>query len=347
MKIIKNSFRFFLIVFCFVFSSFSMVFAVNNNESRVKDFNTGQNNLDFSLESSCTNPVVGEKFSIDLNVVPTESTNIAVFRLKLSFDQNRLKYTGIYSSYGKDNFKVNLNGNNLTIIFLTDDKGIEIAKNVKDTLIEINFKVLNNSNLGTASFNSKIDGVANYDVERLSLKSNELNTSINIEAMPEVNCDLRYLFAENYTLEPKFSSKITQYYVTVPSNKDSLYVSALPEDDDAKVDINRTSLNGEGKVTDIKITVIGQDNKSRKIYKIRVNRLKKKEKDYISNRANKSRLNTGKSISGSSSSNSGGDDNLETISVVEMDFNFAFFISVVILCIPMSILIMRRKTSFS
>ena len=347
MKIIRNTFEIFLIVFCIIFSSSSAVFAVNNGESRLGELGLNRNSLEFSLESSCSNPAVGEKFSIDLNVVPTENTNIAVFRLKLSFDQNKLKYTGIYSSYGKDNFKVNLNGNDLTIIFLTNDKGIDIGKNVKDTILEINFKVLNNASLGTAPVSSKIDGVANYDVERLPLKSNELSESINIEETPEANCDLRCLSAENYTLDPEFSSKITQYYLTVPSNKDSLYVLALPEDDRAKVDINRTSLNGEGKVTDIKITVTGYDGKSRKIYKVRVNRLKKKEKGYISSRANKSWLNTGKSINGGSNGSSSGDGGLETINVVEVEFNFAFFISVVVLCILMFVLIIKRRSGFS
>ena len=100
-----------------------------------------ENFTNFYLESNITNPVPGEDFSIKLNLRSNKETNISVFRIKLEFDYTLLKYKGIYSKYGSNDFKVSTNQNNLTVIFLTSEKGINLQKNSEETLLEINFKV--------------------------------------------------------------------------------------------------------------------------------------------------------------------------------------------------------------
>lgn len=337
-KIIK----FTVSIFFFIFMVFSSCSLVNCNIPALAAniIKAEKSDLDFSIESDYTNPAIGEKFSVDLNFVPSKDLNIAVFRFKLNFDAKKLKYTGFYSQYGEENFKVNLEGDNLTVIFLTSEKGVDVAKGKKNTFLEVNFKVLTNAEPSPSSFSATLDGLANYNVERLYLSKENSSAEVRIEEKPKANCNLSSLIAENYTLNPSFSSEITDYSVTVPASKNNLYILALPEDDKAIVDINRTTLNGEGKKTDIKIVVTGSDRKSRKTYKVHVNRLKKTEKNsaFVGPKSNWSNINY---IGSSGADNSG---TLEEICIVGFEVNFMYLFSVLFLCILLFLLILRRRT---
>ena len=341
-SVVKKIIKFTAFVISFLFLALSSRFSANTIKPVVAAniLKSEKSDLDFSIESDSTNPAIGEKFSVDLNFLPSKELNISVFRFKLNFDTKKLKYTGFYSQYGEENFKVNLEDDSLTAIFLTNEKGVNIAGGTKNTFLEINFKVLTNAEPSSSSFNATLDGLANYNVERLSLSKGNCFTEVKIEEKPKVNCNLSSLLAENYTLSPSFSGEITDYSVTVPASKSSLYVLALPEDDKAIVAINRTTLNGEGKKTDIKIVVTGSDRKSRKTYKIHVNRLKKTEKNstFVGPKSNWSNVN----YIGSSGADSSGA--LEEICIIGFEINFMYLFAVIFLCILLLVLILRRRT---
>ena len=297
-----------------------------------------ENSESLYLESSSTNPVLGEEFSVNLNIKPTRDINISVFRFKLNFDSSLLKYTGIYSKYGSNDFKVNQNNNDITIIFLTGEKGINLQKNIEDTLFEISFKVLSDAKEGTSKFSAKIDSTANYNEEKISLTKNTIDTFVNIEKSPESDCNLKYLKAENYNLNPKFSEMITRYSVTVPFNKSSIEITAIANDPSAKVTVSRKTLNSAGKDTDIKITVTSSDKKSKKVYTITVRRL---EKTKSSNDSGNKMVDKNKNGSNNSISSEG--KNNSKINIVRNHFNLFLFLLVSLFCIVLGILVLRSK----
>ncbi len=315
------------------------------------------NTHQFYLESSNSHPVRGEEFSLVFGVIPSSDANLSVFRLKINFDQSVLKYTGIYSDNNVHDFKTNLSGNTLNVIFLTSEKGLEVKKSVKSELLEISFKTLSGAPAAKTDVYAEIDGMANYDLERIYTASDRLKTEIMISEIPKVNCNLRSLTAENYTLYPSFSGDITQYKVTVPSKKDELLIKAVPQDPDAKITINKTLLNSPGRTTAITVTVLGSDEKSKKSYKVTVNRLKASiDKD---NRS-------AKNFSGSKTTNSGSkDSNLYrksviknqifkteedknnescySVCIVRNHFRLSVFLVIIMICMIILVLIMRSK----
>ena len=295
-----------------------------------------ENFTNFYLESNITNPVPGEDFSIKLNLRSNKETNISVFRIKLEFDYTLLKYKGIYSKYGSNDFKVSTNQNNLTVIFLTSEKGINLQKNSEETLLEINFKVFSDAREGVSKFSANIDSIASYNEERIPLVKSSINTYISIEKTPESDCDLKYLAAEDYNLTPKFSKNIKSYSVTVPSNKNSIEITAIANDPRAKVTVNRKTLNSAGKNTDIKVTVSSADKKSRKIYTIYVKRLETLESfDVLNNRT--------KNNNSISDKNKSTQNEAENISIVRNHFNLFLFLSVSLFCIILGFLVLKSK----
>lgn len=295
-----------------------------------------ENFTNFYLESNITNPVPGEDFSIKLNLQSNKETNISVFRIKLEFDYTLLKYKGVYSKYGSNDFKVSTNQNNLTVIFLTSEKGINLQKNSEETLLEINFKVFSDAREGVSKFSANIDSIASYNEERIPLAKSSINTYISIEKTPESDCDLKYLAAEDYNLTPKFSKNIKSYSVTVPSNKNSIEITAIANDPRAKVTVNRKTLNSAGKNTDIKVTVSSADKKSRKIYTIYVKRLETLESfDVLNNRTKNNN-----SISDKNKSNQ---NKVGNMNIIRNHFNLLLFLFVSLLFTILGILVLKSK----
>lgn len=295
-----------------------------------------ENSANFYLESNSTNPVPGEDFSIKLNLKPNKDINISVFRIKLEFDSTLLKYKGIYSKHGSNDFKVSLNQNKLTVIFLTSEKGINLQKNTENTLLELSFKVFSNAREGISKFSADIDSIANYNEKRIPLTKSVMNTSINIEKNPESDCDLKYLAVENYNLTPKFSKNIKSYFVIVPSNKSSIEITAIANDPGAKVTINRKTLNSAGKTTDIKISVSGADRKSKKIYTINVNRRAASESFNVLNDGTKNNDNIG-------GKNKSTQSEARNINIVGNHFNLVLFLLISLFCITLGILVLKSK----
>lgn len=327
----KTATRLFLAILVSLFACFGNCYA-----------KTTEYTENFYLESSSTNPVLGEEFWISLLVKPTNKDleNIAVFRLKLNFDSSLLKYTGIYSEHGTDDFKISQNQNSLTIIFLTGEKGIKLEAGIENTLAEINFKVLSNAKEGSSKISAQIDGVADYEVKRIIPAKSVLNTTVNVEKGPTPDCNLKYLSTENYTLYPVFSENVTRYSTSVPSEKSSLEVTAKPNDPNAKVTINRKTLNAAGKSTDIKVTVTSANKKSKKVYNISVNRLSKlKSAKGAGNKNNQSSKGSSESKKVSQSNNSSSKINIE-----KNHFDLALFLVVTLVCIFLGILILKSKT---
>lgn len=83
--------------------------------------------------------------------------------------------------------------------------------------------------------------------------------------------NLKSLTVENYKLEPEFDPEVTEYNLTVGTDVEKLEVSAIPQDENSKVEItgNTDLLLGENTIN-IKITA---EDETVKIYKINVSKI--------------------------------------------------------------------------
>lgn len=83
--------------------------------------------------------------------------------------------------------------------------------------------------------------------------------------------NLKSLTIENYKLEPEFDPEVTEYNLTVGTDVEKLEVSAIPQDENSKVEItgNTDLLLGENTIN-IKITA---EDETVKIYKINVSKI--------------------------------------------------------------------------
>ena len=83
--------------------------------------------------------------------------------------------------------------------------------------------------------------------------------------------NLKSLTVENYKLEPEFDPEVTEYNLTVGTDVEKLEVSAIPQDENSKVEItgNTDLLLGENTIN-IKVTA---EDETVKIYKINVSKI--------------------------------------------------------------------------
>lgn len=334
-KLVKTISTTFFVMFFIVTLRFSSIFA--------------NSSVEFHLLPSNNAPINSEEFSVDVFIEPSANVNISTFLLKLNFDSSKLKYTGIYSNYNTDNFKTYLNGDLLQIIYLTNENGIDIDQGSSTLLLELNFKVLSNATSGVSGISGSIEGLANYDAERLFVSTFE-GTDISISQVPAADCNLSALSAEIYKLTPDFDPLITKYNVSVPSSKSSIDISATASDPEAAVKISRKTLNAAGKSTDIVVTVTGSDKKSKKAYTVTVLR---------SDEAYKASVSSGNSKAGSSSNASNSNKNSNSavklngsaedspnpagLTLVQGNFNFTLFFAVCLICVIIAIYIINKR----
>ena len=233
------------------------------------------NALGASLICDNVLPVSGEEFTVSLNVLAnSEPINISAYRLKVNFDSSKLTYKGLYSYINNDDFESYNNGNDLNILYVTSERGFDLNAGDSKIVLELNFKVLSNCDIGTNTISATIDGICDYEAEALPLPEIDPIT-INVVQSGEGNCDLAELSAAEYKLSPAFSSDITKYSVEVPYSKSTMEFEAIPLDQEASVKANRKTLKSAGTPTDINLTVTSADKKSKKVYTVTVNRLSK------------------------------------------------------------------------
>lgn len=236
--------------------------------------------LDINLSCDNTSLVSGEEFTLNLNFLPSDSLNVSAYRLKINFDCSKISYKGLYSYIGGDDFKSYINENVLTIIYITSENGFNINAKSSQAVLELNFKVLSDCEVGSTQINAAVDGLCDYDAEAIPLPEIEPVT-VNIIQSGDGNCDLAALSAGEYKLVPNFSADITNYIVDVPYSKSTMEFETAPLDEDATVKANRKTLKSAGTPTDINLTVLSSDKKSKKVYTITVNRLSKENSNNL------------------------------------------------------------------
>lgn len=273
-------------IFCFCIAFFSL-FILNTNTFA---YNDGV--LDVVLTCDDTAPINGEEFTVSLNFLPSETLNISAYRLKVSFDSSKFFYKGLYSYINNDDLNSYENDGNLTILYVTSENGFNIKAKNTQPVLDLNFKVSSDCDVGTVKIVATIDGLCDCDAEAIPLPEIEPVT-VNITRPEVCSCDLVSLSAGEYKLVPNFATDVTRYSVDVPYSKSTMEFEAIPTDEDATVNANRKTLKSAGTSTDINLTVTSSDKKSKKIYTVTVNRLSK-ENSTIKNLSKKTSLNSNK-----------------------------------------------------
>ena len=87
--------------------------------------------------------------------------------------------------------------------------------------------------------------------------------------LESANTNLETLAIENYLLYPAFDNTVTNYNVEVGNNTEQINLLAIPEDENATVEINKDDTLKEGNNT-IKITVTARNGFTKKEYNINV-----------------------------------------------------------------------------
>lgn len=90
------------------------------------------------------------------------------------------------------------------------------------------------------------------------LKTNNIET---------YNCNLEMLAVQEEFLNPAFDSNVTNYEIEVSNDVTNLNILAIPEDEEAQVEIKGANQLRLGNNT-IEIVVTSQDNSTQKIYRI-------------------------------------------------------------------------------
>lgn len=330
-------FRIFKIILC----SSLLMFMIPINSSFAID------NVNLSLTCDNVTPIVGEEFSIYLVANSSNQINISSFRLKIKFDHTKLSYKGFYSDINMDDFKSYSQDDDITLLYVTSENGTYITNNPNQILVELNFKVLSSAKISNTTVSAYIDGLCNYNAQEIS--ASEINPlDITIAQSGSGNCDLLSLNTNGYKLYPNFSSDIVNYSVEVPYSKSNIEFNAEPVDQDSTVKISRKTLKTPGTPTDISITVTSSDKKSRKVYKVTVNRLTKEESKTkkLNNIESPGDVVTDESINSSShSNNSSSNQSSDPLIVKENSFNLFVFIIASAICIVLCIVILRYRNT--
>lgn len=191
----------------------------------------------------------------------------------------RLNIEGLVPEFNKDVFDyyltVNNNINNLEILTMPENKNskIEITgnENLREGLNIIKVQITSEDNTSSSSYTINVT------------KTN------NIE---DANTNLETLAIQNYLLYPNFDNTVTNYNVEVANDTNNINLLAIPEDEEAKVEIDKNDKLQEGNNT-IKITVTAKNSYTKKVYNINVyRRNENEEKEYkLKQEENKELLN--------------------------------------------------------
>ena len=317
-----------ILIFCiFILFSFTI---------QSKSFNM---NINFNKNKAFK----GENILLNVSPIADYNTNLATFRMKLSFDNSKLQFKSIQamgSSLTKE-YKYSLNNNELIIIYISNENYQVLEPNVAKDLFSIKFHVLNDCDLGSCIVNAEFDGIADNSINELTPPLN-YNASINIVNEPENNCKLKSLSTSYGNISPSFSPYITEYNLDVPYEINKVETYAEAEEPSTAVKINRKRLKAGGSTTEINITLTSADKKDKNKYTIYVHRGTKNTKTSTTSNKVSSRTSR-KNSSNSTSSNkltnlnridnaNNKDENVDSILPINIDKNalYAFLFGVLI-----------------
>ena len=188
-------------------------------------------------------------------------------------------------------------------------------------------------------------------------KSNSNTYLINVtktDDLESANTNLETLAIENYLLYPAFDTTNTNYNVEVGNNTEQINLLAIPEDENATVEINKNDTLKEGNNT-IKITVTASNGYTKKEYNINVYKRNSEEeaKYQEEQKNNQEKLNQIYEIQKTSNEQEQSKENQEEIKKNEEEGKkernrmvyFMVLIAIVLILASVSILFEKRKNA--
>ena len=168
----------------------------------------------------------------------------------------RLNIEGMVPDFNKDIYNyyltVNDNINNIEVLTIGENNNSKITvtgnENLKDSLNIIKIQVTSEDNANNSEYIINVT------------KTN------NIE---DANTNLETLAIKDVLLYPSFDNSVTNYNVEVSNDTYNITLLAIPEDEEASVDIVKSDVLQEGN-NEIKITVTAKNNYTKKDYIINV-----------------------------------------------------------------------------
>lgn len=237
-------------------------FSLNGNfyTKKAQEVDTSFNNLQVNIIDVNNNKSVLQKQAEEETGESNDISNSKLQNLRLNIE-------GLVPEFNKDVFDyyltVNNNINNLEILTVPENENSKIDitgnENLKEGLNIIKVQITSKDNTSSSSYIINVT------------KTN------NIE---DANTNLETLAIQNYLLYPNFDNTVTNYNVEVANDTNNINLLAIPEDEEANVEIDKNEELQEGN-NNIKITVTAKNNYTKKVYNINVyRRNENEEKEY-------------------------------------------------------------------
>lgn len=208
--------------------------------------------------------------------VNAENTDVtaAGFRLKITYDENVLKYIGTETSpLIKDGtIKTNDSASPIYSVYVCNtDKNH--APKLYGNIICYVFQVRGNAGAGKTAICAAADQICDYAGNQLNADCGS-TLYVNIKEPSSDEAYLTQLEPLSGRLQPVFSSEIHDYTMDVPYNVSSVEFQASAGDG-GSVKINRKTLYAAGKNTLITATVTSADKQNKALYTVTVKRAAK------------------------------------------------------------------------
>ena len=254
---------FYIFLILILSSSFQAFSLAENNEE----------NLILKIENNKKEVYLDETFKIYVDI---GDISVSAYTLNLYFDNSKLEY-----AEGPEN--TNILNNRIITIWYDEKGGINPKKN--EQIAEFTFRAIEEGNI-----NFNLSGEF-FDKDGNTLNINEANIQLKIKGIEESKEDnqeekedlttsndssLKILRLSEEGIVPEFSPDIKDYYFVTSKDFTNLNITAIPNNSDADVRINRNDNLNEG-INKITIDVTSKDKTSKSTYTINLTKTKNVE----------------------------------------------------------------------
>ena len=230
----------------------------------------------FSFEIDPPSASGGGIVRLEVNAVPTEVT-AAGFRLRVSFDEDRLDFLGTETAGAvkSGTMRTNSGAGTVSCVYVCNaDKGS--APRLSGNVATFLFQAEPDAEIGKTELTVETDQVCDYNGEPIAETSRVEKLMLKIGAIPSSKACLSALKPSQGTLVPDFSSAVTSYLLPVGSGVGSVEFQADAAEN-GTVRVSRRTLNAAGRQTQIAITVTSADKLETARYLVNVERASKTE----------------------------------------------------------------------
>ncbi len=211
----------------------------------------------------------GETVTISVSISGAKGAGniVAAGPITLNFDGTKFSYVSASngSLIGAQDFMAHASGSTVTLDYNDATAGSKPIKS-DGQLFSVKLRVKDGVSSGSSvlGLSAAPASVANAGMQSVSVTTQ--GTTISFAKALSSNNKLRGITCANATLRPAFDEDVSYYSVDVPYTVNSLQLSALPADVEAKVSMSSLNLT-PGETNNIKITVTAA-NGSKKVYTI-------------------------------------------------------------------------------